>query len=110
MANFGEESSELTTASVLKRNIAWDTYLTARLITDHDLQLIRRYDKKNPEIQQDLLQEVSYVQETHKLVSLSMTLMLGQVVFPDHWSGARPQLSRNPVRTTSGNSLWEMQL
>ncbi|EIE21667.1 vacuolar ATP synthase subunit H [Coccomyxa subellipsoidea C-169] len=57
MANFGEESSELTTASVLKRNIAWDTYLTARLITDHDLQLIRRYDKKNPEIQQDLLQE-----------------------------------------------------
>ncbi|KAK9908193.1 hypothetical protein WJX75_004047 [Coccomyxa subellipsoidea] len=57
MANYGEESSELTTANVLKRNIAWDTYLTARLITDHDLQLIRRYDKKNSETQQDLLQE-----------------------------------------------------
>ncbi|BDA44912.1 V-type proton ATPase subunit H [Coccomyxa sp. Obi] len=57
MSSFGEESSELTTASVLKRNIAWDTYLTARLISDHDLQLIRRYDKKNTETQADLLQE-----------------------------------------------------
>jgi V-type H+-transporting ATPase subunit H len=63
MANYGEESSELTTANVLKRNIAWDTYLTARLITDHDLQLIRRYDKKNSETQQDLLQEVMHSQE-----------------------------------------------
>lgn len=62
MSSFGEESSELTTASVLKRNIAWDTYLTARLISDHDLQLIRRYDKKNTETQADLLQEVRHSQ------------------------------------------------
>ncbi len=62
MSSFGEESSELTTTSVLKRNIAWDTYLTARLISDHDLQLIRRYDKKNTETQADLLQEVRHSQ------------------------------------------------
>ncbi len=62
MSSFGEESSELTTTSVLKRNIAWDTYLTARLISDHDLQLIRRYDKKNTETQADLLQEVRHIQ------------------------------------------------
>jgi hypothetical protein len=58
MASYGEESSELSTSSILKRDIAWDTYLTARLISDRDLQLIRRYDKRSAETQKDLLEEV----------------------------------------------------
>ena len=58
MTTFGDEGSELTTPVVLKREIPWETYLTARLITDHDLQLIRRYDKRNTETQLDLLAEV----------------------------------------------------
>ena len=58
MSFTGDEGSELTTAVVLKREIPWETYLTARLISDHDLQLIRRYDKRNTETQQHLLAEV----------------------------------------------------
>jgi len=58
MSTYGQDASELTTADVLKRDIAWDTYLNARLISEKDLQLIRRYDKRNPDTQQDLLNEV----------------------------------------------------
>ena len=35
-----------------------DIYQTARLITDRDLQLLRRYDKKEPAYQARLLEEV----------------------------------------------------
>ena len=52
--------------NVLKRDIPWETYLTARLISDRDLQLIRRYDKRNAETQQDLLTEV--ITNTHDRV------------------------------------------
>ena len=53
--------------NVLKRDIPWETYLTARLISDRDLQLIRRYDKRNAETQQDLLTEVSLQPRTECL-------------------------------------------
>lgn len=56
---YSEESSELSTPAVLKREIPWDTYLTARLISDRDLQLIKRYDKAPKENQASLLKEVS---------------------------------------------------
>ena len=55
---YGEDPGELTAAAVLKREIPWDTYLTARLISDKDLQLIRRYDKANRDTQAQLLKEV----------------------------------------------------
>lgn len=35
----------LTNEDVLERTVAWETYLTARLISERDLQLIRRFDK-----------------------------------------------------------------
>lgn len=54
---YSEESSELNTPTVLKREIPWDTYLTARLISDRDLQLIKRYDKATKESQASLLKE-----------------------------------------------------
>jgi hypothetical protein len=43
---------------ILSRDIPWETYMTARMITDRDLQLIRRYDKKSEELQNSLLDEV----------------------------------------------------
>ena len=49
---------ELTTASVLKRDLHWETYVTARLISERDLQLIRRYDKRGNQVQTSLLEEV----------------------------------------------------
>ena len=55
---YAEDPSELSTPAVLKREIPWDTYLTARLISDRDLQLIKRYDKAAKEQQARLLKEV----------------------------------------------------
>lgn len=37
------------------KEIPWDIYMTARLISDHDLQLLRRYDKRDPEQRARLL-------------------------------------------------------
>ncbi len=49
---------EPNTASVLRRDLPWETYTTARLISDRDLQLIRKYDKRSRETQEELLEEV----------------------------------------------------
>ena len=59
MGTFGQDTSDLTTSDVLKRDVAWDTYLTARLISEKDLQLIRRYDKRGADVQRELLNEAS---------------------------------------------------
>lgn len=48
----------LTNDEVLQRNIQWETYLTARLISDRDLQLIRRFDGSTDTIQAGLVEEV----------------------------------------------------
>lgn len=62
-------AGDLDTTQVLEREVPWETYMTARLISDRDLQLIRRYDKKDPQTQEALLAEVcaqrSYV-ATHR--------------------------------------------
>ncbi|GIL87426.1 hypothetical protein Vretimale_1666 [Volvox reticuliferus] len=46
-----------TWSEILSRDIEWDTYATARLITDKDLQLIRRYDKRSAELKSSMLDE-----------------------------------------------------
>ncbi|GLC58327.1 hypothetical protein PLESTB_001347000 [Pleodorina starrii] len=46
-----------TWAEFLSRDIQWETYATARLITEKDLQLIRRYDKRSPELKSSMLDE-----------------------------------------------------
>ncbi|GFR39893.1 hypothetical protein Agub_g398 [Astrephomene gubernaculifera] len=50
------ETSQLW-ADILGRDVQWETYATARLITDKDLQLIRRYDKRSPELKSSMLDE-----------------------------------------------------
>eukprot|EP01025_Chloroclados_australasicus_P037275 TRINITY_DN37_c0_g1_i1.p2 TRINITY_DN37_c0_g1~~TRINITY_DN37_c0_g1_i1.p2 ORF type:complete len:465 (-),score=79.62 TRINITY_DN37_c0_g1_i1:387-1781(-) len=50
-------STEITSEQVLSRDVPWETYLTARLISDRDLQLIRRFDKSTDTIQASLLEE-----------------------------------------------------
>ncbi|KAL3683438.1 hypothetical protein R1sor_001460 [Riccia sorocarpa] len=54
---------ELTTKIVLQRDIPWETYMTARVITTTGLQLLRRYDRRPDNVQAALLDEngVSYV-------------------------------------------------
>ncbi|KAK9845988.1 hypothetical protein WJX81_007801 [Elliptochloris bilobata] len=54
----GDDPHEVTTASVLRRDVPWETYLTARLISEPDLQLIRSYDKRGRARQEELLAEV----------------------------------------------------
>ena len=60
--------AELSTTAVLKRDVPWETYLTARLISDRDLQLIRRYDKHSRSVQRDLLQEVWLIADAQRYV------------------------------------------
>ena len=58
---YADDPSELSTPVVLRREVPWETYLTARLISDRDLQLIKRYDKANRESQAQLLKEVCFI-------------------------------------------------
>lgn len=53
-----DEQPEVTSGSVLKRDVPWDTYMAARLITDRDLRNIRQFDKATPQTQEDVLQQV----------------------------------------------------
>ncbi|CAM6042900.1 unnamed protein product [Sphagnum compactum] len=57
------ESPELTREEVLKRDIPWETYMTAKLINSRGLQLLRRYDHRPDSVQASLLDEdgVAYV-------------------------------------------------
>lgn len=43
---------------VLKRDIPWETYTTAKLINSTGLQLLRRYDHRPDNVQAALLEEV----------------------------------------------------
>ncbi|KAK3269976.1 hypothetical protein CYMTET_21603 [Cymbomonas tetramitiformis] len=44
-------------AEILNQKMPWETYMTARLISHQDLQLIRRYDKHSADEQAALLEE-----------------------------------------------------
>ncbi len=44
---------------VLKRDIPWETYMTAKLINSRGLQLLRRYDHRPDSVQAALLDEVN---------------------------------------------------
>lgn len=52
-----ELSFEATTEQILKRDIPWESYMTAKLINPTDFQLLRRYDHKSREMQAGLLEE-----------------------------------------------------
>ncbi|KAG2495580.1 hypothetical protein HYH03_006180 [Edaphochlamys debaryana] len=55
-----DDSSADTTQTwneILARDIPWETYATARLITEKDLSLIRRYDKRSAELKASMLDE-----------------------------------------------------
>ena len=43
---------------MLTQQVPWSTLVTSRLITDADLQLLQRYDKKDEDEQKRLLNEV----------------------------------------------------
>lgn len=55
-----DEPPELTNASVLHRDIAWDTYVNARLISEKDLRNIRLYDKKPAATREEILKTVGH--------------------------------------------------
>lgn len=59
---YTDDPQVLTSASVLRRDIPWDIYKSARFISDRELQLIKRYDKKDAAYQDKLLAEVGYCQ------------------------------------------------
>ncbi len=58
---YTDDPQELTSSAVLRRDIPWDIYKSARFISDRELQLIKRYDKKDASYQVKLLAEVGYL-------------------------------------------------
>eukprot|EP00798_Chlamydomonas_sp_ICE-L_P029127 gene29127-32345_t len=44
-------------SETLTRDIPWETYMTARLISDKELSLIRRYDKRSEDLRSSMLEE-----------------------------------------------------
>ncbi|CAF1711485.1 hypothetical protein YC2023_043271 [Brassica napus] len=52
------DQAELSTEQVLQRDIPWETYMTTKLISATDLQLLRRYDKKTESARAQLLDEL----------------------------------------------------
>lgn len=55
-----EGGSDLTSELVLKtREVPWESFTSLRLISDRDVQLIRKYDKRKRETQAELLEQVS---------------------------------------------------
>lgn len=52
--------TDLTTEQVLRnREVPWESFTSLRLISDRDVQLIRKYDKRKRETQAELLEQVS---------------------------------------------------
>ncbi|CAL9109918.1 unnamed protein product [Musa acuminata var. zebrina] len=51
------DRADVTTEEVLERDIPWETYMSAKLITETHLQLLRRYDKKSASQRAALLDE-----------------------------------------------------
>ncbi|CAA6670497.1 unnamed protein product [Spirodela intermedia] len=49
--------ADLDTQEVLQRDIPWETYMTAKLITARCLQLLRRYDKRSESYRAALLDD-----------------------------------------------------
>lgn len=50
----------LTTEQILKtREVPWESFTSLRLISDRDVQLIRKYDKRKRDTQAELLEQVS---------------------------------------------------
>lgn len=61
----GSPETVKTWSDILAREIPWETYATARLVTDKDLQLIRRYDKRSSELKNSMLDEVGSPVRVH---------------------------------------------
>ena len=64
-SNNGRRNSKTTMISptddleqVLSQQVPWESYVTGRLISDADLQLIKRFDKRDAATQESLLTEV----------------------------------------------------
>jgi len=53
-----DEASESAAAAILARDVNFASYFTAGLLSDRDVQLLRRYDKKDKFTQSSLLEKV----------------------------------------------------
>lgn len=77
-----QESSDgqKMTEAILKRQVPWDTYQKADLISDRELQLIKRYDKQDRDRQQRLLLEEEGVLYLNAFFSLLRSIASEEVV------------------------------
>lgn len=75
MSFAAEDYAELN--GVLTAEIPWESYMTARLITERDLSLIRRFDNKtDEEVKQSMLDEVRWVPGCWHIISDTMLYLV----------------------------------
>ena len=70
-----------TREDVMKRTVPWRNYADAGLITAKDLELITNFDKKEPDMQQDMISDVCGATQSHSQTHLSplfLSLSLSQ--------------------------------
>ena len=61
---------------VLTRDIPWDGYQKANMITDKELDLIRKFDKKSEETKRSLLAKVKLILPNLRIYIKSRKVML----------------------------------
>ena len=79
-ANSVKDEAQEVTDQVLRRQVPWDTYQKADLISDRELQLIKRYDKQERALQQKLLVEEEGVLYVQAFFSLLRSIASEEVV------------------------------
>lgn len=93
-----------TREDVMKRTVPWRNYADAGLITAKDLELITNFDKKEPDMQQDMISDVCGATQSHSqthlsplFFSLSLSLSSAHV----HFISSPIQHRRGRARSTS---------
>lgn len=54
----GTEENLISRKTILERPLPWEGYRKAALITEKELEYIRRYDKKSDEVKKGLIEKV----------------------------------------------------
>lgn len=55
------EEEDRETARVLSNSISWDSFADARLCSQQEAQLMRKMDKRDPQVQAGYLQQASRI-------------------------------------------------
>lgn len=98
----------LTNDTVLRRTIPWDTMKSAKLISEGELAMIRKFDKRPAQEREDLLDKVSACGSSHPTFTAQCQLSelvdlhsIYSFVIPVHFPACRKATSTPSSSSTS---------